>query len=294
MEPRAVRIRTSHASAKPSLSQLKDEFCSKDTDAIAPYLWTMSMQSSSNVSALHRQKVKGREIVVSEDPKLHLVWHYNRIFIKPLVSWYCHEQFLYGLNPQKSHCQTSQAARGYLRTYGYLIRHQSDFRVAQDPSLQLVPEDLTWDRFCQLADIFLSYGDDVVSERYRYGEIRLTRLNFWIKIFLGMRWYQRVESQYSTYFARFYGPILFGFALVSVCLNSLQLIMAVEQVSSHRWKPLQDLASWCGAVCAIAVVSVGVLLFGLFLSKLTIEWNRALKDRWQTRRNASFSPQSRV
>jgi hypothetical protein len=37
------------------------------------------MQSGANVSPLHRQRVKGRAIIVTEDSKLHLVWFYDHI-----------------------------------------------------------------------------------------------------------------------------------------------------------------------------------------------------------------------
>lgn len=44
----------------------------------------MSTQSSSDVSSLHQQKVKWRKIIVTEDPRLHLIWKYDRMFIRPL------------------------------------------------------------------------------------------------------------------------------------------------------------------------------------------------------------------
>src|SRR3954452_11877357 len=52
---------------------LENEFLLKDLEIISPYLWMMSKQDSKNISPLHRQKVKGREIIITEDPRLHLV-----------------------------------------------------------------------------------------------------------------------------------------------------------------------------------------------------------------------------
>lgn len=49
------------------------EFCSDDLDQVADKLWWMAKQDSENISPLHRQLVKRRNIVVTEDPKLHLV-----------------------------------------------------------------------------------------------------------------------------------------------------------------------------------------------------------------------------
>ncbi|KAK5010087.1 hypothetical protein LTR28_011877 [Elasticomyces elasticus] len=51
---------------------LVEEFWAHNLETVAPRLWVMSTQSSANVNPLHRQRVKGREIVVTEDPRLHL------------------------------------------------------------------------------------------------------------------------------------------------------------------------------------------------------------------------------
>src|SRR3954447_3413071 len=41
-------------------------------DSLAPRLWWMSKQSSAHIWPLHHQAVKLRNIVVSENPELHL------------------------------------------------------------------------------------------------------------------------------------------------------------------------------------------------------------------------------
>ncbi|RYO22015.1 hypothetical protein AA0113_g12779 [Alternaria arborescens] len=63
---------------------LQDDLWSDDLKRIAPRLWIMTTTSSANVNPLHHQRVKGREIIVTEDPRLHLVWIHDRIFIKPI------------------------------------------------------------------------------------------------------------------------------------------------------------------------------------------------------------------
>ncbi|KAK4175040.1 hypothetical protein QBC36DRAFT_190798 [Triangularia setosa] len=63
---------------------LHREFYASDLETIAPRLWIMSTQSSTNIEPLHRQRIKGREILVTGDPRLHLVWIHDRIFIKPI------------------------------------------------------------------------------------------------------------------------------------------------------------------------------------------------------------------
>ncbi|KLU91050.1 hypothetical protein MAPG_09574, partial [Magnaporthiopsis poae ATCC 64411] len=72
---------------------LAQEFVSALQDRMAPRLWWMSKQDSGSISPLHRQAVKRRTIVVTEDPKLHLVWIRDRIFIKPLPAYLVNHSF---------------------------------------------------------------------------------------------------------------------------------------------------------------------------------------------------------
>jgi hypothetical protein len=52
-----------------------------------------------------------------------------------------------------------------------------------------------------------------VSERYHYGELRLSRLNIYAPFILHRFFFEKVQGQYGEHFARFYGPVLFVFAL---------------------------------------------------------------------------------
>jgi hypothetical protein len=115
-------------------------------------LWMMFVQSSANISSLHRQRVKGRPIVI-EDPKLHLVWFYDRIFIKPLPGYLLSCSFWekYLLRDSSLLNQRREAIRasalGYLRTWSHLIKHQCDFHIGQEKGLQLIPSDMRWYHF---------------------------------------------------------------------------------------------------------------------------------------------------
>jgi hypothetical protein len=71
-----------------------------------------------------------------------------------------------------------------------------------------------------------------VSDRYCYGELRFSRLNFYAPIFFRRFSFEQLHGQYSDYFGRLYGPVLFVFAIVSTLLNSMQVEMAVEQAHS--------------------------------------------------------------
>jgi hypothetical protein len=128
--------------------RLHDDLWSEDLEKIAPHLWIMTTLSSANISPLHRQRVKGREIIVTEDGRLHHVWIHDRISIKPIPAYLLSHNF-WGtfLDPKSGPLGDLQnklraAATGILRTYRYLIRHESDFNVAQRDNLRLVPKDV--------------------------------------------------------------------------------------------------------------------------------------------------------
>jgi hypothetical protein len=160
-------------------------------------LWWMSKQDGGNISPLHRQIVKGQKIVITEDPRLHLVWIDNRIFLKPLphylTSYSFWHKFMSDLSKNIDVVKFRKAALGYLRTYFYLIQYESDLRIAQDPALCLVPKGVTWPQFCHFSANLNDITDDKVSGQYHYGKIRLTRLNYYAPVLLGRTRYQRVD-----------------------------------------------------------------------------------------------------
>lgn len=70
------------------------EIWSEALESMSDRLWWMSRQDSSSISPLHRQRVKGRQIIVTEDPRLHLVWIDDRIFLRPLPQYMTSYAFL--------------------------------------------------------------------------------------------------------------------------------------------------------------------------------------------------------
>ena len=79
--PGCPRIRLSDVNIGEYLCE---ELQTTELDDMEPYLWLVAKQDSTHISSLTDQIVRGRNIIVTEQPRLHLVWAYNRIFIKPL------------------------------------------------------------------------------------------------------------------------------------------------------------------------------------------------------------------
>jgi len=252
---------------------LRKELWSADLESIAPRLWIMTTLSSSNINALHRQRVKGREIIVTEDPRLHLVWIHNRIFIKPLprylLSHAFWEMYLSESSDRLGNYRSDicKATTGFLRTYRYLIQHESDFNIAQQDGLRLIPKDVNWESFCGFSAELCHIKDSDVSGRYRYGELRLTRLNFYAPLLLRKFHYEQVHGQYGDFFGRLYGPILFVFALVSIILNAMQVELAAEQFITPHWVSIWSVCRWFSilAMMGAAVISAWFILLWLWI-----------------------------
>ncbi|PVH71310.1 hypothetical protein DL98DRAFT_553712 [Cadophora sp. DSE1049] len=179
-------------------------------DEIGSYLWLAGLPSCSR--PLHRQQLLGREIVITEDPSEHLIWHETRIFVKPLpILW-------------------------LLLSYAWLVRHESDFRIAREKGL--LPDIINWETWTVLIDDFLEHIDlqslSGVSFRYHYGELRLSRLNkihcitrFTWRDFV--RGYMTTSTWYQDFFARNFAWLLAVFAVVSVALSAMQVVLVMTR-----------------------------------------------------------------
>ncbi|KAF2205141.1 hypothetical protein GQ43DRAFT_362993 [Delitschia confertaspora ATCC 74209] len=264
---------------------------------MAPRLWIMTTFSSANINPLHRQRVKGREIVITEEPRLHLVWIHHRIFVKPLPRYLLSHEFweIYlDRNSDANRLGNSQsdirrAATGFLRTYLYLIQHESDFNIAQEMSL--IPKEVDWPSFC----LFVSELDDIedfaVSTRYCYGELRLTRLNFYAPFLLRKFYFEHIYAQYGEFFSRLYGPILFAFAIVSTILNSMQVALAAEQLVAVHWDSFLHVSLWFSIVSLVGAAIISLWFVLLWLWLFTDEWvftvRRKMEKKRETRTTSS-------
>lgn len=102
--PAAVRFGNTLARTKDDPgAHYTTELRTGHLDEVNSYLWLAGLPKCGR--PLHRQQLLGRQVIITEDPNEHLVWHERRIFIKPL------QMFLVDLD-----CWTQKqpAARGCL------------------------------------------------------------------------------------------------------------------------------------------------------------------------------------
>ena len=253
---------------------------------IHKHLWLAGLPTGAR--ALHRQKLMDREIVVTEQADLHLVWYRDRIFIKPLPT------FLLRSSMWTEHlCQCPELyadACGFLLSYAWLVCHRSDFRIALE--LGLVPLEVKWEHWTAFMADVLSHIDpsavEGVSARYEYGELRLSRLNWihrfssrWSNVRKFVRAYHQGPTWYSLFVKRNFGWLVVAFAYVAIVLSAMQVGLATDRLGGSG---SFQRASYGFAVFSIIMPVWGVLFLlaaslavSFYNIQATLKYNNTLR-----------------
>jgi hypothetical protein len=278
-------------------------------DELAPSFYVFCKRRSSHIDALHDYVGTGRNVTITENPGLHLVRNYTMIYIKPIPQCLLNHTFWFrylaapsqsntpsaSTNPRPTLSIACRSALGFLRSYAYLIHHESDFRLAQ--SALLIPQHIDYTAFQHFIQPFRHLSDAVVSPRYHYGHIRLTRLNLAVRILrprsLGRRSYHPRHWHTAQYLARLAAPVLFLFACVTLILSSMQVGLAAQPAGisgigmdvEDAWQPFSQISVWfavvvvlgimCIACCAVA----GIFMYIINRVFVGIKENRAWRRR---------------
>jgi hypothetical protein len=271
---------------------LERELSTRTLDELYKHLWWFSRHSGVHIDPMNRQKMKGREIFPIEDPKLHLVWKPDVIYLKPvpecLLNYEFWQSFLSGkgqdLIVEKLACSDDPfedhrlQALGFLRSYAFLVQHRLDFEIAQKS--HLIPENINWPLWSKFMSYFRYLEDTQVSKRYRYGQIRLSRLHWAVRLFRPKSiksWLFYEPPYWSTwgFLNSMLGPFVFVFTTLSVILSSMQLMTAsdyssldpshFELVKKICWAAslVVLVVSSCAWTVVFIVLPVGVLLWQL-------------------------------
>lgn len=267
---------------------LQNSLTTPDLNTFTPHLWKVATQSSAHITALTSQLVRGRTIILSENPELHLVWIHNRIYIKPIPkylfsfafwSFYLDSSNRASPISYSERIEIGKAAKGFLRSYAYLIRHKSDFTLAKHHGL--IPKRVRYSEFTKFILHFEDLADSDVSPRYSYGELRLSRLNLWSIVALGRLEFHKSVWQYSSYFARFYGPMIFAFAGIAVVLGAMQVGLSVSEKTDNF-----EAFCWGTAITTLVGVAVVILfLLLILLLKISRETVFALRSKVKKRKS---------
>jgi len=270
---------------------LESELTTPELNTFYPYLWLAGTQSSSHVTPLSEQASRGRSIIISENPEFHLLSVSNRIYLKPIPKFLFSHAFWEYLVLKKDlssaekekRKQIGDAARGFLRTWAYLIRHKSDFIVAQ--RLVLISTKFKYSKFVAFIDKFERVLDQDVSLRYSYGELRLGRLNLWARIALGRPQFHKIVRNYGDYFAQYYAPILFIFGAFSIVLSAMQVALAKQQTQSlGAWGTFTDVCLDFSIFSLLVVILLLCFIIVPFFYRAVDELIFALRANYRKRK----------
>jgi hypothetical protein len=216
------------------------EYCIADLDTpglneLGEKLWWAG--PTPDVVPLSQQTVLERRIQITEDPSVHLLWTEGIIYLKPIPAYltsFAFWEFL--MDAQGRDTISDEQARliatclGFLKTYASLVRRRSDFNLARKHDLLASLDDVTFESFIAFIACFDGVPDIAISSRWRYGLMQLDALNFHSAIHL-RRWHlNRFEARWTVYFSRFFPAVLFVFALLSVMLSAMQVIISAKQI----------------------------------------------------------------
>jgi hypothetical protein len=223
-----------------------------------------------NARSLHRQLTLGRTIRVIEQADLHLLYYSDIIFIKPLPAYILQKQVWDDFLCKDS--ELHESACGLLLSYVWLIRSPSDFQVAKQPEISLLPEDLEWIEWKRIVHRSLAYINtdtlEQVNKRFHFGELKLRRIN---SIF-------SIHHKFFPHFVRGYWlPInkynisqnitwLITFSvLLTTCLSALQVGIAINPLQSDKAFLSVTFVIVAFSMFIVAIVTVVALSF-VFIS----------------------------
>jgi hypothetical protein len=275
------------------LSYCLDDLDTAKLNQLGEKLWWTG--PSPDIVSLSQHLVLDRRIQVTEDPSLHCLWTDGIIYLKPLPSYLASHAFWEYLNDIPSDQASLEklerlraTSLGYLRTYARLIQRRSDFNLARRNDLLSSCSSVTFEDFIAFISCFDSVPDKVVSARWRFGLLQLDALNFHSALHL-RRWHlNRFESRYAAYFQRFFPVVLFLFALFSVALSAMQVILGARQLWDTDNKGLKKVLGifvWFATESIGWSIAFGLLFFMWWICISSVETWKRRKMMKRTQKN---------
>ncbi|KAM6513966.1 hypothetical protein FALCPG4_015152 [Fusarium falciforme] len=232
---------------------IKKELDIRRLNKIITWLWVAGRPMPPR--PLHHQILVNREIFITEQMDMHLVWAAGRIFLKPLPRFLLEPQFwrlflccrpgctcsndeLVDIQDDGQGCAQRvlwKCAMGFLFSYAALIRHEGDFAIAQEK--RLLPAEVKWAVWRTLVkelDTEHIYSD--IAPRFVYGELRLSRLNKIYRLSQRqlLRGYVLQWDQYGSFFRDNFTWLASATVYIAIVLTAMQVGLATDRLASNR------------------------------------------------------------
>lgn len=242
-------------------------------DNVYNRLWWAGRQVPTR--SLHRWKMLGLKITIVEQADLHLVWSVESLFVKPLPTYLLdYSIWLDYICRDDRFSRTYEDARGFLLSYTWLIRYKSDFEIAKEA--HLLPDHLTWSAWRDLVDSLWDHfhnlsNQQAISKRYRYGSLRLSRLDQIYRFSCGelLDGYLQSYSSYGGFFRREFAWLIVAFAYASIILAAMQLGLTIQQLQENG---TFNNVSY-GVTVAAIMLPASILAFALVLGAALWTYN---------------------
>jgi hypothetical protein len=271
---------------------INKELSTQVIDQIYAKLWFVAAKTG-RIDPLHQHALKLRSVIISEDPGLHLVWYYKTVYLKPIPHWLLNHDFWTNyLIPQTATARpnifdpqtlpyTCRMALGFLRSYAHLIRHESDFLIAQNQ--HLIPTNISYTAFEFFISHFLDVPNHAVAPRYHYGQLGLTRLNFAVRLLrpstaLTLHKFLWHQPWYYQELERWAAPLLFLFAAFSLILSSMQVVL--QALGDNTWQAFVKVSWGFSVAVVLFIITAGVSVVVGLIVGMSAQFGSALRHRW--------------
>ncbi|KAL6883197.1 hypothetical protein HDV57DRAFT_478559 [Trichoderma longibrachiatum] len=244
---------------------LHQELLVRKINAVQDWLWACGRPMPPR--PLHHQLVLSRDIIVTENPELHLIWGPKGIHLKPLPEYLLDPAFWEQHILSSSHpirMEIEQCARGFLFSYCALIAHHSDFRLARERGL--LPDAVSWEYWKTLSSQVLeNHCYSAVNPRYWYGELRLGRLNKIYRFRKGhlLRGYSRISGYaiYGDLIRDNFASLVTVLGYVVIVLTAMQVGLATDKLVSNSAFQAASYGLTVFSIIAPLISTVAIMLF---------------------------------
>ena len=268
-----VLIRTESQLIQPwqeKESFLKATLQTPKLDKIHDHLWLAGLPKAAR--PIHRQKLLGRQLIITENADEHLVWHESRIFLKPLPDFLLN--YTYWKDMLCSDERLHRSACGLLLSYAWLISYESDLKIAQEN--HFLPKDIDWPQWTFFLQDFLSHINlatlKQVDRRFKYGELRLTRLNSLYRVMPAVFSFSNLvrggfmssSTWQSSMFRRNFAWLLTVLVYLTVVLSALQVGLGTQMLNkdaAFSWASY----GFCVACILLILFIMMIILFVWFI-----------------------------
>ncbi|KFH44891.1 hypothetical protein ACRE_043120 [Hapsidospora chrysogenum ATCC 11550] len=240
---------------------------------------------------LHHQLVLGREIVLTEQMDMHLVWRAGKMFLKPVPRFLLEPTFwtewlscdggccCTGDKTVASHagapgCRRALRGRalGFLFSYAALISHESDFHVAKET--RLLQQEVSWPAWRTLVEqLETEHIYPHVDARFHYGELRLSRLDKIYRVRTSLaRGYMPRWRRYHDFWRDHLALLAASTVYMAIVLTAMQVGLATELAGSDTFQAASygfTVFSILGPLIAMACIVlrfVAILVYNLVVT----------------------------